>query len=740
MQALRRMLAVLAALGVPLAVAPAALARTTTLTGVVQLQHADPKKPGGPGRYLLALRTTTRTYRLRLAGPSSLAPGSYVRVRGTRRGGLFRVRSARRLAVRTRAARSLVRSASLTVAPSSPTLAVILVNFSDFHTQPFTKAAVTTALFGTGGSVANYYAEQSWGQTLLTGTVFGWVTIPAASTDCDNDYPTYASQALAAVHLPAGYTHVMYVFPELGSCSWAGLGDIAGPETWINGFISLRVMGHELGHNFGVHHANAWECNAGGRVSLAADTSCATTEYGDPFSIMGGGSTRQFPAYHKDELGWLQPTGTLTVTHSGTYAIAADELESAATHQLRIVRGGSALYIDVRQPYGTYFDNFLPGTGPVNGVLVRRGPLDYDRTQPSLVDATPNTATFNDAALTPGNSLTDPVGGAVITTDAITAGGAIVTITLPGSSDDAPTVPGNVTATPVGGGSTDVDLAWTAATDDGTVTGYRVYRNGVQIAAPTGLSFHDTPGHGRFSYGVSAVDDQSQEGAVAGPAPVSVGDTAAPTVPASLAATVTGGQVKLVWAASTDDLAVTGYRVYRGSALLTTVATTQATDTTGHPGTTYSYSVAAVDGAGNVSARSALLPVKIPDLHPPSGITGLKVLVARKPWGATLTWNAATDDVGVTGYRIYREAALIATVAGRSYTDPHLPHIDMSVYGVAAIDAAGHEGSRSRIAAVPPPDDTVAPTAPRHLKAKALAKRRVKLTWAAASDPMGGVR
>ena len=53
----------------------------------------------------------------------------------------------------------------------------------------------------------------------------------------------------------------MYLFPELNSCAWAGLGDIAGPETWINGFVSLRVMGHELGHNFGVHHANAWECN-----------------------------------------------------------------------------------------------------------------------------------------------------------------------------------------------------------------------------------------------------------------------------------------------------------------------------------------------------------------------------------------------------------------------------------------------------------------------------------------------
>ena len=49
-------------------------------------------------------------------------------------------------------------------------------------------------------------------------------------------------------------------------------------------------------------------------------------------------------------------------------------------------------------------------------------------------------------------------------------------------------MPGNVTATPTGGGTTDVDLTWSAATDDGTVTGYRVYRDGVQIAAPAGLT------------------------------------------------------------------------------------------------------------------------------------------------------------------------------------------------------------------------------------------------------------
>ena len=64
----------------------------------------------------------------------------------------------------------------------------------------------------------------------------------------------------------------------------------------------------------------------------------------------------------------------------------------------------------------------------------------------------------------------------------------------------------------------------------------------------------------------------------------------------------------------------------------------------------------------------------------------------------------------------------------------------MSVYAVAAIDGSGHEGARTRIAAVPPPDDTVAPTAPKRLKAKALTKRRVGSRGRRRSDAFGVIR
>ena len=64
----------------------------------------------------------------------------------------------------------------------------------------------------------------------------------------------------------------------------------------------------------------------------------------------------------------------------------------------------------------------------------------------------------------------------------------------------------------------------------------------------------------------------------------------------------------------------------------------------------------AADAAANVSAPSAAVPVAIADGTPPSGVTLLRVVVRPKPWGATLTWNAATDNVAVTGYRVYRDA------------------------------------------------------------------------------------
>jgi 1A family penicillin-binding protein len=105
------------------------------------------------------------------------------------------------------------------------------------------------------------------------------------------------------------------------------------------------------------------------------------------------------------------------------------------------------------------------------------------------------------------------------------------------------------------------------------------------------------------------------------PAPTEEKDTTAPAAPTGLMATPTTNSVSLKWTASTDDTAVTGYRIYRNGQLLASVAaSTTYSDTTIEPLTQYSYTVMALDAAGNVSAQSTAATITtLAGSGPPSG-------------------------------------------------------------------------------------------------------------------------
>jgi chitodextrinase len=185
------------------------------------------------------------------------------------------------------------------------------------------------------------------------------------------------------------------------------------------------------------------------------------------------------------------------------------------------------------------------------------------------------------------------------------------------------------------------------------------------------------------------------------------GDTTAPTVPSGLSASgVSSTQIDLSWNASTDNVGVTGYRIYRNGALVATVSQLNYSDTGLSPSTTYSYEVSARDAAGNESARSAAVngttqanPV---DNTPPSVPTGLAATAASSTQ-ISLTWNASTDNVGVTGYRVYRNSTLVATVSQLSYSDTGLSPSTTYNYRVSARDAAGNESAQSTQASATTP-------------------------------------
>ena len=87
-------------------------------------------------------------------------------------------------------------------------------------------------------------------------------------------------------------------------------------------------------------------------------------------------------------------------------------------------------------------------------------------------------------------------------------------------------------------------------------------------------------------------------------------DTTAPSVPIALTGSaISATAITVIWTASTDNVGVTGYRIYRDGSQAGTSATNSYTDTGRTIGTTYSYQVAAFDAAGNVSGFSAAVSV-----------------------------------------------------------------------------------------------------------------------------------
>ena len=104
---------------------------------------------------------------------------------------------------------------------------------------------------------------------------------------------------------------------------------------------------------------------------------------------------------------------------------------------------------------------------------------------------------------------------------------------------------------------------------------------------------------------MSAFDAAANESARSAPAMATIPDTTAPSVPQNLAATaISASQINLTWNASTDNVAVTGYKIYRDNVLIGTSPTNSYSDTGLAAGTLYQYEVSAFDAASNESARS----------------------------------------------------------------------------------------------------------------------------------------
>ncbi|MEV4623271.1 DUF4832 domain-containing protein [Asanoa sp. NPDC049573] len=191
------------------------------------------------------------------------------------------------------------------------------------------------------------------------------------------------------------------------------------------------------------------------------------------------------------------------------------------------------------------------------------------------------------------------------------------------------------------------------------------------------------------------------------------GDCAAPSVPSGLAVTgVTNTSVSLSWSAATDNVGVTGYQVFRDGVLAGSPTGTTFTDTGRSPGQTYQYTVRARDAAGNISGASTAVPGTTSgcagDCTAPS--TPTLSSPGKTDTTVSLSWTGSTDNVGVTGYEVFRGGTLVGSPTGTSFTDSGLTASTAYSYTVKARDAAGNRSAASNTVTVTTNAGTPPPT------------------------------
>lgn len=397
-----------------LKVAVSALAASLWLTTVPSAHAASPKgevdlqgelevlvedyKDHALARHYL--KTPTGRVELKFKGPPTTLPGgTRLRVKGMRQGEYLYVNPSNGTTVQSTSSST---STALPNTLGEQRTIVILVNFRDRPSdQPWTVAAARTMVFGT---VSDFFRENSSGQTWLAGDVYGWYTIAVDSTTCSTaEIASKAEQAAvnAGANL-AAYSRKLYVFPEATACGFSGMASVGGSpsQAWINGYLNLPVLTHEIGHNLGLNHAHGLDC---GTSTLGPP--CSSREYGDTVDTMGGTSPAagHYGAFAKERLGWLNTTSTAAITvatTSGTHVLSTYEGSGSGPKALKVLKSTDPTtgrrtwyYLEYRQAMG--FDSFLAsrsnmyGRGDVtHGVVIRTG-TDSDGNSSQLLNFNP---------------------------------------------------------------------------------------------------------------------------------------------------------------------------------------------------------------------------------------------------------------------------------------------------------------------------------------------------------------
>lgn len=296
-------------------------------------------------------------------------------------------------------------------------LVVVPVRWTSSGTVP--TADLQTAVAGT----EEYWERQSSARVDIQASVRPAVIVPRPATcDVDRIMDTVVGQTQLE---PTATRHIAVWFPEHSGCGFAGLATINGGAIWLNGAAQTYVLAHELGHNFGLGHANTLDCTApgGGRTPLSAAATCLWDEYGDNTDVMGQGRNLSSPGNLSS--GFAQRLGWANVYQVGSPVVATSSVTLTPLSQTTGIRGMS-----FRSEMGTVFADYRPAVGAdalhepgwagVQARLVDTDPV-YGYPTSYLLDLQPQNARFANPSLPVGRTWDVPGAAATLTTTSTAA-------------------------------------------------------------------------------------------------------------------------------------------------------------------------------------------------------------------------------------------------------------------------------------------------------------------------------
>jgi|GEM_PF-1407407 len=310
---------------------------------------------------------------------------------------------------------------------------IIRVDFSDEPGTPTNTlggAAVDVNLINSVmATVTQFYSDNSQNQTTILPTVLPTILrMPRTKAEYDTLDPMsdLRTDALAAARAfdqangntgisnPDTYEWDATVFSQFSGANYgfAGLAFVGAKGLLVNGAFDLRVMAHELGHNYGLHHANRWDVTGTDPIDPAG----THNEYGDDYDMMGANNPNtamHFNEWFKAYLGWLRTTNWTNASVSGTYRLFRhDHFQAGGLRGITVGQTNDRAYwLGYRRNLGLYPSagtNFL-----ANGVELRWGMQapgitnDMTGNASRLLNFTPATANFSRHPLPVGQTFTD---------------------------------------------------------------------------------------------------------------------------------------------------------------------------------------------------------------------------------------------------------------------------------------------------------------------------------------------